>query len=179
PVGELGEQLLQRGFPNAPPAGKPLHVHLAVLQEVHLPVFPRDPDLDGDGPLPVRGEAVVDAGLLQLPEEAEQLVKAVRFHLSDRPSAHPALRPNSTARRVAASTASIRAARTPPRSRACSPAMVVPPGLATASLSAPACSPVSSTILAEPSTVCAARAVATSRGSPTRPPPADSASIIT
>ena len=43
-------------------------------------------------------------------------------------------RPSSSARRVAASTASIRAARKPPRSRACRPAMVVPPGLATMSL---------------------------------------------
>ena len=53
-----------------------------------------------------------------------------------------------------------------PRSSACSPAMVVPPGLATASFSAPGCWPVSSTIFAAPSTVCAASARATSRGRP-------------
>ena len=47
--------------------------------------------------------------------------------------------PSSAARRVAASTASMRAPRTPPRSRACRPAMVVPPGLATMSLSTPGC----------------------------------------
>src|SRR5581483_7289083 len=58
--------------------------------------------------------------------------------------------PSSVARRVAASTASIRAARSPPRSRACSPAIVVPPGLATASFRAPGCWPVSSTSFAEP-----------------------------
>src|SRR5579884_2579474 len=86
--------------------------------------------------------------------------------------------PNSVARRVAASTASINTPRTPPRSRACNPAMVVPPGLATASFSAPGCCPVSSTIRAEPSTVCAASAVATSRGKPTRTPPSDRASIM-
>ena len=56
---------------------------------------------------------------------------------------------------------------------------VVPPGLATMSLSAPGCSRVSSTILADPSTVCAARMLATSRGSPMRTPPSLSASIIT
>src|SRR5205823_3173422 len=39
--------------------------------------------------------------------------------------------PNSVERFVAASTASIKAARKPPRSRACRPAMVVPAGLAT------------------------------------------------
>src|SRR5262249_19526824 len=81
--------------------------------------------------------------------------------------------PRSSARRVAASTASISAPRTPARSSACSPAMVVPPGLATMSFSAPGCWPVSRTILAAPRTVWAARAVATSRGSPTRTPPSD------
>src|SRR5437762_2290086 len=48
--------------------------------------------------------------------------------------------PNSSARFVAASTAAINAARTPPASRACSPAMVVPPGEATLSFSWPGCS---------------------------------------
>src|SRR5438105_1593187 len=93
------------------------------------------------------------------------------------PVAYPV--PSSVARRAAASTASINAARTLPRSRVCSPAMVVPPGLATMSLSTPGCDPVSSTILAAPRTVCAASAVATSRGKPTRTPPSLSASIMT
>src|SRR5262249_50082776 len=50
--------------------------------------------------------------------------------------------PNSVARRVAASIASISAARSPPRSSACNPAIVVPPGLATMSFSTPGCWPV-------------------------------------
>ena len=85
---------------------------------------------------------------------------------------------SSAERRVAASTASIRAPRTPPRSRACRPAMVVPPGLVTWSLSTPGCRPVSSTIRAAPRTVCAASIVAMSRGRPTRTPPSERASII-
>ena len=80
---------------------------------------------------------------------------------------------------VAASTASITAARKPARSSACSPAMVVPPGLATASFSAPGCCPVSSTIFAAPSTVWAASASATSRGRPHFTPPSASASMNT
>ena len=52
---------------------------------------------------------------------------------------------------MAASTASIRAARRPPRSSACRPAIVVPPGLVTWSLSTPGWSPVSRTIRAAPS----------------------------
>ena len=81
--------------------------------------------------------------------------------------------------RVAASTASIAAPRRPARSSACSPAMVVPPGLATASFSAPGCWPVSRTIFALPSTVCAASASATSRGKPHLTPPSASASMKT
>src|SRR5262245_42625165 len=54
--------------------------------------------------------------------------------------------PNSTDRRVAASTASMSAALNPPRSRACKPAIVVPPGLATMSLSVAGWEPVSKTI---------------------------------
>ena len=45
-------------------------------------------------------------------------------------------------------------------------------------LSAPGCSPVSSTIFALPHKVCAANRVATSRGNPTATPPSLSASII-
>ena len=47
------------------------------------------------------------------------------------------------------------------------------------SLSTPGCLPVSITILAEPSTVCAASCWATSLGSPARTPPSASASIMT
>ena len=50
--------------------------------------------------------------------------------------------PNSSARRVAAMTASITVARSPPRSSACRPAAVVPPGLVTWSLGVAGCSPV-------------------------------------
>ena len=67
----------------------------------------------------------------------------------------------------------------PPTSSACRPAIVVPPGLATRSLSTPGCSPVSSTISAPPSTVCAASCVAMPRGRPIRTPPSLRASIIT
>src|SRR5437870_4636257 len=74
--------------------------------------------------------------------------------------------------------AAITAARTPPASSACSPAMVVPPGDATLSFNRAGCSPVSSTCLAAPSTVCAARVKAVSRGSPTLTPPSAKASMI-
>ena len=53
---------------------------------------------------------------------------------------------SSRARIVAASTAFIRVPRSPPRSSACRPAIVVPPGLVTASLSSPGCCFVLSTI---------------------------------
>src|SRR5262249_44104283 len=79
--------------------------------------------------------------------------------------AHAGL-PSATGRRVAASTAVMKAPRTPARSSSCRPAMVVPPGLATLSFNRPGCWPVSSTILAAPSTVCAASASAASRGRP-------------
>src|SRR5437660_1856740 len=74
--------------------------------------------------------------------------------------------------------AAITAARTPPASSACRPAMVVPPGDATLSFNRAGCSPVSSTCLAAPSTVCAARVKAVSRGSPTLTPPSAKASLI-
>jgi len=60
------------------------------------------------------------------------------------------IRLSSLARCVAATTAFIKAARVDAFSSSCTPAMVVPPGLVTMSLSAPGCLPVSSTILAEP-----------------------------
>ena len=55
--------------------------------------------------------------------------------------------------------------------------MAVPPGLVTWSFSRPGCSPVSSTSLAAPSTVWAARAIATGRDRPTFTPPSASASM--
>src|SRR5262249_13433368 len=79
--------------------------------------------------------------------------------------------PSSMDRCVAVSTASIKAARMPPRSRACRPAMVVPAGLATMSLSWAGCMLVSSSIWAAPSSVWAASVVARSRGKPMRTPP--------
>src|SRR5437867_4138493 len=74
--------------------------------------------------------------------------------------------------------AAITAERTPPASSACSPAMVVPPGDATLSFNRAGCSPVSSTCLAAPSTVCAASVKAVSRGSPIFTPPSARASMI-
>lgn len=53
-----------------------------------------------------------------------------------------------------------------------------PAGEATESLRAPGCCPLSSTILAAPSTVWAARAWARLRGSPARTPPSARASIM-
>mmetsp|Transcript_30273 Transcript_30273/g.81370 ORF Transcript_30273/g.81370 Transcript_30273/m.81370 type:complete len:215 (+) Transcript_30273:420-1064(+) len=64
-----------------------------------------------------------------------------------------------------------------PCSRACTPAMVVPPGLVTWSLSSPGCLPVSRTMVAAPRTVFAASCVATGRGSPALTPPSLSASM--
>mmetsp|Transcript_20047 Transcript_20047/g.60740 ORF Transcript_20047/g.60740 Transcript_20047/m.60740 type:complete len:268 (-) Transcript_20047:304-1107(-) len=55
--------------------------------------------------------------------------------------------------------------------------MVVPPGLVTISLSSPGCFPVSSTMVAAPRTVCAARRSATWRGRPARTAPSASASM--
>ena len=57
---------------------------------------------------------------------------------------------------TAASTASMHALRKPLRSSAATPAMVLPPGLHTSSLSCPGCRPVRSTISALPSSICAA-----------------------
>ena len=57
---------------------------------------------------------------------------------------------------TAASTASMHALRRPLRSSAATPAMVLPPGLHTSSLSCPGCRPVRSAISALPSSICAA-----------------------
>ena len=83
-----------------------------------------------------------------------------------------------TARAVAARRAWMSALRTPPSSSSCAPSIVVPPGLQTMSLSSPGCLPVSSTIFAVPSIVCAANRVEMSRGKPAATPPSLSASMI-
>ncbi len=90
-----------------------------VADEVAGADYPVDPHCDQMGPGKLKGDRVA-------------------MNVGDQPQLH---RPgsllgdeaaaNSADRRVAASTASIKAPRTPPRSSACNPAMVVPPGLAT------------------------------------------------
>ena len=61
--------------------------------------------------------------------------------------------PNSLDRSVAVFTASINAERNPALSNLATPAIVVPPGLVTRSLSSPGCIPVSLTKIAVPNTV--------------------------
>ena len=85
--------------------------------------------------------------------------------------------PSSFARRVAASTASIRVVRRPPASSVCRPAMAVPPGLVTWSFSSPGCLPVSMSRWAEPSTVWAASSWAVRRSRPTFTPASAGASM--
>eukprot|EP00581_Thalassiosira_minuscula_P020594 CAMPEP_0184440160 /NCGR_PEP_ID=MMETSP0738-20130409/753202_1 /TAXON_ID=385413 /ORGANISM="Thalassiosira miniscula, Strain CCMP1093" /LENGTH=121 /DNA_ID=CAMNT_0026808017 /DNA_START=94 /DNA_END=459 /DNA_ORIENTATION=+ len=78
---------------------------------------------------------------------------------------------------VAAVTADIVAARNPPFSKASTPAIVVPPGLVTASFNSPGCFPVFNTISAAPLTVWAANFVATVLGKPALTPPSLNASM--
>src|SRR5207245_2190286 len=86
--------------------------------------------------------------------------------------------PSSRERRVAASTAFISTLRRPPASSVCNPAMAVPPGLVTPSLSMPGCWPLSMSSLALPSTVCAASCMEARRESPTFTPASASASMM-
>lgn len=72
------------------------------------------------------------------------------------PLEQPVLSRQTQALWLAASMASIIAARTPASSMARMPRMVVPPGEQTLSLSAPGCRPLSSSILPAPITVWAA-----------------------
>lgn len=72
------------------------------------------------------------------------------------PVEQPVLNRQTQALWLAASMASIIAARTPASSMARMPRMVVPPGEQTLSLSAPGCRPLSSSILPAPITVWAA-----------------------
>lgn len=78
---------------------------------------------------------------------------------------------------AAAVTADMTVARNAPFSKASIPAIVVPPGLATWSLSTPGCSPVSCTMVAAPLTVCVASCMAMFRGRPARTPPSARASM--
>src|SRR5439155_1628404 len=86
-------------------------------------------------------------------------------------------RPSSRERWVARSTALMKVVRMPPSSSAAIPAIVVPPGELTMSLSAPGCSPVSRRSFAAPSTVWVARGIAVARSRPMRTPPSASYSI--
>src|SRR5581483_4808767 len=86
-------------------------------------------------------------------------------------------RPSSRERSVARSTARMNVVRMPPSSSAAMPAMVVPPGDDTMSLSAPGCRPVSDSSVAAPSTVCVASVMAVARSSPIFTPPSASDSI--
>src|SRR5207245_750143 len=86
--------------------------------------------------------------------------------------------PSSSERLVAASTAAMSAARTPPTSIAWSPSMVVPPGDVTLSFNCAGCSPVSICNLAAPKTVCAAKLIAAHRDTRTLSAPAPCPSTL-
>src|SRR5439155_7675408 len=87
--------------------------------------------------------------------------------------------PSSRERSVARSTALMKVVRMPPSSSAAIPAIDVPPGELTMSLSAPGCRFVSSRSLAAPSTVCVASVIAVTRSSPIFTPPSASDSMTT
>src|SRR5437867_5059573 len=87
--------------------------------------------------------------------------------------------PSSRERSVARSTALMKVVRMPPSSSAATPAIDVPPGELTMSLSAPGCRPVSSRSFAAPRTVWVARVIAVIRSRPMRTPPSASDSITT
>lgn len=65
-----------------------------------------------------------------------------------------------------------------PFSKAWTPVIVVPPGEHTSSFNWIGCLPVSSTVLAAPSNVCAANFIAVALAIPCLTPPSASASII-
>src|SRR5213594_1547367 len=87
--------------------------------------------------------------------------------------------PSSRERWVARSTALMNVVRIPPSSSAAMPAIEVPPGEQTISLTAPGWSPVSRSSVAAPRTVWVARVIAVIRSSPIRTPPSASDSITT
>src|SRR2546428_8003020 len=87
--------------------------------------------------------------------------------------------PSSRERWVARSTALMNVVRIPPSSSAAMPAIEVPPGEQTMSLTAPGWSPVSRSSVAAPRTVWVARVIAVIRSSPIRTPPSASDSITT
>src|SRR5574341_735214 len=97
--------------------------------------------------------------------------------LSSAPPPHP--RPSSRDRWVARSTAWMNVVRIPPSSRAAMPAIEVPPGELTMSLSAPGWRPVSRRSFAAPRTVWVASVIAVIRSSPIFTPPSASDSITT
>lgn len=109
----------------------------------------------------VRGRAgcVKSRSVQTFPHFAGRLVEN-RGRAGDRKTAVPVEQPvlnrQTQALWLAASMASIIAARTPASSMARMPRMVVPPGEQTLSLSAPGCRPLSSSILPAPITVWAA-----------------------
>ena len=94
------------------------------------------------------------------------------------PVATYAWRPNSIARRVAATTAALTASTKPRRPSSVRPASVVPPGDVTISRRRCGVSLVSWSIAAAPRIVCSASSVATSRVRPAATPPAISASAV-
>src|SRR5215469_10565687 len=149
-------------------------------REIETPGLPRRQDLS-DGPEHRLGEAVQHAHDRMI---RAQVDPGDESGGDDDPDVdvedflqEPQDAPSSRDRRVARSTAWMRARRNPPSSRAAIPAMVVPPGEETMSLSCPGWTPVSRTSRAEPSTVCAARVIAVARSSPIFTPPSASASM--
>src|SRR5499425_1145843 len=157
-------------------------------REIETPGLPRRQDLS-DGPEHRLGEAVQHAHDRMIraqvdpgdesggDDDPDVYVEDFLQEADDADGQHPQDAPSSRDRRVARSTAWMRARRNPPSSRAAIPAMVVPPGEETMSLSCPGWTPVSRTSRAEPSTVCAARVIAVARSRPIFTPPSASASM--
>src|SRR5262249_10218045 len=112
-------------------------VDFTIFEKFDLPIFTRSKGDNHNSILARMFHRIGNLRLIEPFEKSQQLAKLVRFHLANLSVSQDF--PNSTARCVAASTASIRAPRTPRCSRACRPAMVVPPGLATMSLRTPGC----------------------------------------
>src|SRR5512147_333246 len=148
-----------------PPADRPQEGLGHVVQEAHdgvgrVRIHPRQDRARDDDP-EVRVEHELDEGGDGVDEVA-----------GDEHYAGP--RPSSRERSVARSTARMNVVRMPPSSRAAMPAMVVPPGDDTISLSAPGCSPVSASRRAAPSTVWVASVIAVARSRPIFTPPSAS-----
>src|SRR5919108_1416892 len=110
-----------------------------------------------------------------LQQEVEQVRQRQDQVARDEHYAGP--RPSSRERRVARSTARMNVVRIPPSSSAAMPAIVVPPGEDTMSLSAPGWRPVSASSVAAPSTVCVASVKAVAPSKPLFTPPSASDSM--